>query len=554
MQGRIFYFTLTQLKYILKKKLFFIAGIVTASAHGQGLLNSNIHGNFQIDAQYYKVDSVIGAGEVPEKLLSNGFANFNYEKDNFSAGLRYENYLNPMLGFDARYKGNGIPYRFLTYKKEDLQITVGNFYEQFGSGMILRAYEERQLGVDNALDGVRVVYHPINGITLKGLIGKQRSYFAIGDGIVRGFDGEWNLNESITKLAEKKTKWIFGGSFVSKYQADQDPVYILPENVGSGAGRINMFSGNWTIGAEYVYKINDPSQVNKFIYKNGEALLVNIGYTKKGFGATLAAKRIDNMNFRSDRTATGTNLYINYLPALTKNHTYILTAIYPYATQPNGEMALQAEMFFKLKAESFLGGKNGADVNINYSRAQDIERNVASGDEGYTSDFFTPGTNVFFEDFNIEYNRKLSKKLRLILSYIYLNYDKDAIEGREGFGQVYSHIGVIETIWKITGKNTLRTEVQHLMTDQDKGNWALLLAEFTIAPKWSFAAFDQYNYGNEITNERLHYYTGTIAFTKSANRFSFGYGRQRSGILCVGGVCRNVPASNGFQLSITSSF
>jgi hypothetical protein len=32
------------------------------------------------------------------------------------------------------------------------------------------------------------------------------------------------------------------------------------------------------------------------------------------------------------------------------------------------------------------------------------------------------------------------------------------------------------------------------------------------------------------------------------------YGKQRAGIFCVGGVCRNVPASNGFAISITSSF
>ena len=39
-------------------------------------------------------------------------------------------------------------------ENEDLDVTIG-FYEQYGSGMILRAYEERQLGIDNALDGIK---------------------------------------------------------------------------------------------------------------------------------------------------------------------------------------------------------------------------------------------------------------------------------------------------------------------------------------------------------------------------------------------------------------
>jgi hypothetical protein len=137
---------------------------------------------------------------------------------------------------------------------------------------------------------------------------------------------------------------------------------------------------------------------------------------------------------------------------------------------------------------------------------------------------------------------------------VYLDYNKDVIEGRDGFGHVYSSSVILETIWKITSKKALRTELQFLFTEQDKQDWYLFLAEYTISPKWSFAAFDQYNYGNEISDQRYHYYTGSIAYTKNANRFSIGYGRQRAGIICIGGVCRNVPASNGLIFSLTSSF
>lgn len=520
----------------------------------EGVAGTGIHGNFQFDGQYYYQDSVIGTPEVPEKFLNNGFANFNYEQGRFSAGLRYESYLNPLLGFDPRYSGSGITYRFLSYKADALDITVGNFYEQFGSGFTLRSYEERSLGIDNAMDGIRLRYKPVEGITFKGFVGRQRDFFDLGEGIVRGFDGEMNINETFKGLSENKTKIIVGGTFVSKYQSDEDPVYILPENVGNSAGRLNIQNGGWSLWAEYAHKINDPNNDNGYIYKDGEALLLNLGYTQKGFGATLAGKRIDNMSYRSDRTATGNSLYINYLPALTRNHTYILPAMYPYATQANGEMAMQAEVFFNFKSGSKLGGKYGTDLNVNYSRANDIERTPASGDMGYSSDFFAVGDEVFFEDFNVDITHKWSKSVRTILSYIYLNYNKDVIEGRDGFGHVYSHTGVLETIWKITSKKTLRTELQNLYTKQDMQSWYVILAEYTIAPKWSLAAFDQYNYGNNDPDKRFHYYTGTMAYTKNANRFSIGYGRQRAGILCVGGVCRNVPASNGITFSVTSSF
>ena len=37
-------------------------------------------------------------------------------------------------------------------------------------------------------------------------------------------------------------------------------------------------------------------------------------------------------------------------------------------------------------------------------------------------------------------------------------------------------------------------------------------------------------------------------------RFALGYGKKREGIFCVGGVCREVPASNGFNVRLSSNF
>jgi hypothetical protein len=538
----------------------FMTGLVSGAA-AQGLAGTNVHGNFQFDGQYYVKDSVIGADVPPEKFLNNGFANFNYESTNFLAGLRYESYLNPINGYDPLYKGSGIPYRYLTYRNDKLEVTAGNYYDQFGSGLVFRSYEERSLGIDNAMDGFRLVFRPASGITLKGVIGRQRYFFSHGEGIVRGGDGEVSLNDALPSWKEKKTQVIFGASFISKFQADDNPDYILPENVGCGGGRLRLTRGNWNLYTEYAYKINDPSADNGYIYKSGQAMIMTLGYTKKGLGATLTGHRYDNMSFRSERDATGNNLNINYLPAQTKNHTSLLPSIYPYATQANGEIGYQAELFFNIKSGTPLGGQYGTDININYSRIYEIDRTNLNDSMGYDSDFFKFGEDIFFEDFNLEISRKWSKTVRTNITYIYLNDDKLRVEkGEIGKPHVYSHIGMLETIWKLASKKTLRTELQHLYTKQDQQSWAVVLAEYTIAPKWSFAAFDEYNYGNTHTDanghydQRIHYMTGTIAYTHNASRFSLGWGRQRAGILCVGGVCRSVPASTGVNFSVTSTF
>ncbi|MCI5058653.1 MAG: DUF6029 family protein, partial [Flavobacteriales bacterium] len=424
--------------------------------------------------------------------------------------------------------------------------------------MVFRAYEERGLGYDNAMDGFRVAYEPVSGMKITGLIGKQRLYFDYGEGIVRGIDGEISLGEVFDSLLNDRTQIILGGSFVSKFQADQNSQFNLPENVGSWAGRLQAKFGKFSLFGEYTYKINDPSADNGYIYKPGEGALLQAAYSQKGFGLSVAAKRIDNLSFRSERDAALTEVLINYLPALTRQHTYnLLATLYPYATQPNGEMGFQAELLYKFKKKTPLGGKYGTGILINYSTANNIDTlllNDATTDRmGYTSPFFNIG-EVYFKDFNIEITKKFSKKWKGVFTYANIEYNKDVIEGKIGYGLVKSHIGVADITYKLKKKHAIRTEIQGLFTEQDQGDWATMLIEYTISPHWYVAVMDQYNYGNDDEKKRLHYYFTSVGYTNKTNRIMLSYGRQRAGIFCVGGVCRNVPASNGLTLTITSSF
>ena len=516
-----------------------------------------VHGNFQANAQYYIPDSTIGAAEAPEKMLFNGFANILYTKGKFTAGIRYESYLNVLQGYPTGYKGTGIPYRFITYKSDFLEITAGSFYEQFGNGLVLRTYEERNLGLDNALDGIRIKAEPVKGIYIKGLIGKQRSFFSQGPGIVRGIDGEIQVNELFSKLADKKLIFGIGGSFVSKFQEDQDPSLVLPQNVGCQSIRFNLSRNNFSLNGEYAYKINDPSYDNNFIYKPGSATLLQASYATKGFALSVSGSRIDNMSFRSDRNAQLTNLLLNYIPALNKQHTYSLLTFYPYASQSRGEMEFSTELKYKFKKGSALGGTYGTEILINYSGSNSLDTtNLNPADDwrrtGYTSRFFRIGDQIYFRDFYVEINKKFSPKWKASFIYSYQVYNKDVIQ-KPGGGMIYSNIGIIDITHKLkTG--ALRLELQNLSTKQDHQDWAYALLEYTINTNWYVAVGDQYNYGNLIEEERYHYYNISTGFIKNANRIELSYGKQRQGIFCVGGVCRNVPAMNGVTLTITSSF
>ena len=522
-----------------------------------------VHGNFQMDAQYYTPDSSIGAAPAPEKMLMNGFANIIYTKGKFAAGIRYESYLNARQGFDSRYQGNGLLYRFATYRADILEVTVGSFYQQFGNGFVLRSYEDRGLGFDNALDGIRLKCEPSKGVYLTGLVGKQRSFMTEGTGLVRGFDGEIQINEAFSKLADKKLIVTVGGSFTSRYQKDENTTLILPENVGASAGRFKISRNNFAVNGEYAYKINDPNAANNYIYKPGEALLLAANYAKKGFAVSLSASRTDNMNFRSEREASVNNLLINYTPALNKQHTYSLLSFYPYSSQPNGEFQYSSEVNWKAIKKS----DYKLDVTFNYSGSNNLDTTklnpiTDSTLQGYKSNGYGIGNKKLLRDCYFEVNQKFGKKFKMSIIYDYQEYNNKFLKGASDAGSVtiYSHVAVVDVTYKIKSDRTIRVELQHLATKQDKQNWAYALAEYTINPNWFVAVLDQYNYGNTHmdTNgkydKRFHYYNVSAGYNKNANRITLSYGKQRAGIFCVGGICRQVPASNGITLSITSSF
>lgn len=126
-------------------------------------------GNAQVEAQTYKADSAMGANKVAEQILSNGYFNLNYINGGLSAGMRYEYYLNPLQGINHNYRGQGIAHRFISYSNDFIEVTAGNFYEQFGSGIIFRTYEEKTLGIDNAMDGARFKIKPTSGLDITGI-------------------------------------------------------------------------------------------------------------------------------------------------------------------------------------------------------------------------------------------------------------------------------------------------------------------------------------------------------------------------------------------------
>ena len=479
-------------------------------------------------------------GGYEDDFMTNTYADVNLQSKYVDAGARFEFLEYPMPGFnDAAndFKGWGIPNVYVKGKLKNLEITGGSFYEQFGSGFILRTYEERSLGIDNSLLGGRVVYMPYRGITLKALSGVQRTYWDLKKNTVSGGDLELNLDEWIRPMQQGGTRLLVGASWVNKYEkkefvmADPTHRYNFPQFVNAFDFRANLQSRGFGLLAEYAFKTQDPTLINGYNYDHGQVGMLSASYSKKGMSFLAQARRSEYMDFRSQRKVDRLSraAYINHLPAFTMDHTYALCALYPYATQPDGEWAYQGSAAYTFKRKTTLGGKYGMTAKVNFSHVRN---------DGHT----------YYQDINVQLERKMTQKFKLNLMYMNQKYNQTVMEG-EG-GMVHANIGVVEGKYQFNKKLTLRAEVQYLNTPDDDGDWIYGLGELSIVPHWMISLSDMYNLGKTDT----HYYQGSVTYNIKSHRIQLGYVRNRAGFNCSGGVCRRVPASRGVTLSYNYNF
>ncbi len=523
-----------------------------------------LSGSVQSDILVPQDDDKIGTEHSDDKVLTNTYLDLNLGSKYVDAGARFEFLKYPLPGYEPDFKGWGVPHFYVKGHYKNVELTAGDYYEQFGSGFVLRTYEERSLGIDNALRGGRIVYKPVSGVTLKALTGKQRRYWHHNDALVSGADIEVGLEQFIKALEAHDTHITLGGSWVNKHEkANADAIFVdathklnLPKYVNAWDARINLTHKGFSVLAEYAQKTQDPSFDNGYHFGKGNVAMLSTSYSQKGMSVLLQAKRSEGMSFRSRRSMSGTSSYINHLPAFTHDQTYALAAQYPYATNSNGEWAFQAEFGYSFKKGTTLGGKYGTKVKFNLSHVRGLDYDgvknpVADGrvigSNGYKSSFFKMG-ETYYQDIDVQIEKRFTRDFSLIFMYMNERYNMTVIEGHGGM--IKSNILIADGKYKFSPKLTLRCELQYQFCKGDDGDWAFGLAELSWAPHWMFTINDMWNCGET----KVHYYQALVTYSLKSHRIQAGYGRTCAGFNCSGGVCRWVPATRGFTLSYNYSF
>lgn len=527
------------------------------NAQDQGRLSGDIY----LNANFYERDSTINAANTSfyDNLKSGAesWLSLNYSKSGFDLGVRFDLYNNSNRIFPSQdFSEQGFGTWFIRKKIEKLSITGGYFYDQFGSGATFRAYEERLLGLDRAILGIKAEYELTDFLKVKAFTGRQKFLFDLNEPILKGA----NI-ESYHSLKEGKVTLIPGVSIVNRTLDDGriqtianainllelEDRFVPKYNTYTASIYNNLIVGKFDWFIEYAQKSTEAVNTTGNFWEdlNGNFLYSTLTYSQKGFGLTLQAKRAENFRLRVDpleRTLQN-NVVYNFLPAINREHATPLLARYNAQALELDEMAVAIDaVYTPKKGLTFQGGFSNI-TNLN-------------------------GDSLFYREYFADVEIKKRKApWKLHTGFQILDYNIAVYQQKGSY--INSLTPFVEFIYKLNKKTSLRFETEYMLTQrntrfsegfdakiykQDRNDWWSGLLELTISPHWSFALNDMYNINPENDAEKQHFYGAFVGYTAKTNRLGIFYGKRVDGIVCSGGVCRYEPAFSGVQFQLSSSF
>jgi len=529
--------------------------------------NISVSGNLESNTNFYMRDPNIGAANTPQyehqQIGNDSWLNIRAQVYGFELGIRYDYFLNSaLLNPSDSYTDQGIGRWYAGKKIGKLSIFGGHIYDQIGSGIIFRAYEERALLIDNALVGLKLSYEISPNWTIRGMTGRQKNLFELYPSVLTGasLDGFIHL-DTIGKfsmapgigimhktLADEQMEGLAGS--LSQY-TPTDFIDSVPYNTIAATIYNTLNYGRFSWYVEGAYKTEDAmynnyatqtlwtgvEQPGKYILESGYVFYTTLTYAGGGLGITGQYKRTHNFNFRADPFATLNHGMINFLPPMSRVNTYRLTARYSPATQEFEEEAVQLDATYKIN-------KNlGVLINIANITRPEATTNAK------------PYTEVF-----TQFTWKKPKEWTLIGGLQYVRYDQELYEGKAGVPNVVAWTPYVDFLYKLDQKKSLRTEIQYMNTKEDFGSWLYGLEEFSISPHWIFELSDMWNiepnpeHTTSALKDGLHFPTVGAVYSTGQTRYALRYVKQVEGIVCSGGICRLEPAFSGFKFNVSANF
>ena len=499
-----------------------LALLLPMAAHSQGHLSGSLESSSIFDDE---------TGSRYQGFHSNNYLRLNYTRGRFDSGLQAEWYPSPLPGYDLSLQGIGLPLKYVSWDGGSWKVTAGDFYDQFGSGLVLRSWEDRDLGLANSIGGIRFsgsFWDDRIGLTV--LSGAPRQGMGYAKSWVNGADVNLSLGD-----------FLLGASVVGRTEQspDQDfnTLLYLPNTVFMLSGRASWTHSRFSANAEYVIRSLDfttrhsKTGLDDYGLEQGTAFLGNLAYSGKKVSARVTYRYLYNMDFSARRTLGTKSISntLNYLPALCLQQTYMLACLNPYETYSEGESGFAGVLYYR--------PVKGLSLRIGGSWIDALGKVLPLRETNYLA----------YRDIYAGADYRWSKKLKTTL-YVSIQENSPTHGNRKATNA--QNVFVLDGQYKFSSKYSIHAELQYLYSQELTKDWMAGLLEFNMAPNWSFSISDMYNHGST----KDHYWNVGATFNYGSFKVMAGYGRNREGMVCSGGVCRYQPEYKGAFIKVNWLF
>lgn len=516
-----------------------ICGVVFGQSALEGMyVSGNVESHFRVFVR----DSLRGAVSIPqyEWLLSGGelWAELRTAYKQLEALARFDGFYNSNLPQPTQaFTSAKVGYWHVRFVRERFSIQVGHIYHQVGSGLLWRTWEERPLGIDNSLVGMKLTVQPFSSLTLVGMGGQLESLFDRYGEFVKSAAVQWQGGTS---------QWFCraGAAIVNRTLSQQTMAQIVAEinsypverrfvpehNMYAVGGWLTAGGGPLVVSVEANYRLPDiyRREIGTPLEKaEGWALYGEVQATLPGMWVAVRARQLHRWDLRVNPYTQGLAGVLSYVPAFSRMVGYQLAAYYMPVPQMAGEHALQADVAFPV------GEHGGVECSFSWIDA-------------------LPAGSKLLRTIYMESYLEPAPPLKLTGVLQYLEYNLERYFVKPGKGMAYAWVPAVEAVYRMGKHRSLKTQLQYLATTQDRGSWALGYVEVAISPSLSVYLQDMWNV-KPTEGTPLHYLSCGVVFRSDAIYLNVRYAQTREGINCSGGVCRWEPAFNGIVASLTAT-
>jgi hypothetical protein len=537
--------------------------LVPISVPALGQVNISASNVMRYGSSHVIVNDLLRQKEYFENLTDTRIA-----FSNFVVGFRLLYDAPPEIGREFV----GIRKRFIEFSKDDVSVRGGDSYSLYGRGLALNAFENRALGFDTGIEGIKFEYQ--NSFLKTSATGGNITYVDILD---PGRTEDYRIRGGSVEIVPYR--FLSGGvSFVSGNVRFRD---ITPP--GEVAGRFDMPEvfirarmADIDLFASYTEKRTGVSPNTLFGTAGrdhkGSAVYGSVSYSKAMFGVSVEYKDyrlgLPDPVERIDPNRPNRALAFQNGPIVHKEHSFTLLTRYPHIIDFNDEVGYQIDLF-ATPVEPLIVSMNVSSSSRHHAFRSTGVMNPRTGYDFYDkverSSAWLPSRKAQFSPFFEFYGDAQFYFDEGGTDYVLLGFnrrmDKVAEEiprtpivvEKNSFGIPLAIQYTLFDGWAakfVTERQWVHDEsnaAQHDFTNQ------LFSIGVSRSPRYSVALRYEYTTDRGSTDRRRDWTAVEFGLrVGQSHNIAVAVGGDRGGQVCSNGVCRVVPPFLGVRASVIS--